>query len=117
MKKVTNRIKSHGEKDGNEQKTSSQNNNPSSNITLIEGSPFAIYENKIGETGKSEFLVIMGNHRITDETFVSKSDAQFWVKKTDWNTILNVVTVYFNALETQRKIDRKAKLNKITKKS
>lgn len=114
MKKHTDPIESLGVKDGKEVETIQQNNSVSSNITIIEGSPFAIFENKINDN-TSEYIIVMGKHIACNEKFESKEAANYWVQKTDWNTILNVVAIYFNALVEQQRIEKRAKLNNITK--
>lgn len=104
--------KSHGEKDGEKAKTEQLNSSPSSKITTIEGSPFAIYEIEIGKDKR--YVVIMGKNVITAQGFETIEEARYWIEKTDWNSMLNIMYVFMQQFHEEKRLERKAKLNEIT---
>lgn len=84
-----------GSHTGKEPKTILQDKEPSSdriNLSMlkpIEGTPFCTALKE-----KNKYVIVMGQHLITNETFYSRGAAEKFVKQTDWWTILNVVGVY-----------------------
>lgn len=67
-------------------------------VQPIEGTAFACVEKN-----DNEYVIVFGQNMITDKTFKDKFEATTWLRKTEWNAILNVIGIYVDfALKNEK---------------
>lgn len=100
-------LKLRGSSITEEPKTNLQDNTPSgeklilNKIQPIEGTPF-----HTAKKGDNQYVIVMGNHLISNEIFYSRGSAIKSLDKINYWTILNIVGIYIEQVENFKKLNK-----------
>lgn len=61
---------------------------------------------------EKEYMIVIGNHLATTETFPTRKAAEERINSTDWNLVASMIYACKEADEYEKKLKRSAKKNK-----